>query len=414
MTLICLGLSCRTAPLDLRERLAYTPAALHVALSRRAAKEVVILSTCNRLEVYAVGGAEELKSLISLIEGTQKIPRDSFVPYLYRYAGAEAALHLCRVATGLDSMILGEPQILGQVTEAYETALDAGAAGPVLTALFRAAIRAGKRARTETAIARNPASISSVAVRLAEKTVGNLAGRRVLVVGAGEMATLAVEALRARGVQQIKVVNRTPRRAAVLAEQGGGEALRFDQLAEAIHWSDVVITCTGAPNTHIDQPMVRRAVADRTQPLVVIDIAVPRDVDPAVGQLPRVHLFDIDCLRNHLDSALAERRNEIPHVETIVAEEVSAFETWLRGADIMPVVADLRAKAERIRQRELERALRSLPDLDPKTRQHIERLSKSLVNKLLHDPTLRLKAEASNGRADEYAAAVRYLFALND
>jgi glutamyl-tRNA reductase len=428
MAILCIGLNHHTAPLELRERLSFSPLAVSEALARFASgresrsrdfTELAILSTCNRLELYAnVATGPDARSdpfapLLDVLFETRGLPIVEFELHLYRYMELAAAEHLCRVASGLDSMILGEPQILGQVAEAYEAAIRHDAVGPILSELFRAAIRAGKRARTETAISRNPASAGSVAVRLAEQVVGELAGRRVVVVGAGEMGELAVEALRARGVRQIAVVNRTRQRAIELAERWGGEALSFEHLTEAIHKADIVITSTGAPHAIINPAIAREALADRAeQPLVLIDIAVPRDVHPDVCEIPGVHLFDIDHLHSRLEGAIAERQNEIPRVEAIVAEEVATFDSWLRGVDILPVIADLRAKAESIRQRELRRALRRLPDLDPRMREQIEHLSESLINKLLHEPTLRLRAEAGNGHTAEYAQTVRHLFGL--
>lgn len=426
MQILCLGLSHHTAPIELLERLNFSAPALKAALARfgcgrdshpAGLAEFAILSTCNRLELYALAspGAdqnEQFTTLADFLVETRGVPASEFESHLYQYAGPKAVEHLCRVAAGLDSLILGEPQILGQVADAYESTLASGAAGPVLTALFRAAIRTGKRARSETAISRNPASVSSVAVRLAEQIVGDLPARRVLVIGAGEMGELAVEALRARGVHQMTVVNRTHRRAVELAERWSGEALSFEYLTEAVRAADIVISSTGAPHVIIDSDIVRRAMIDRTRPLVLIDIAMPRDVEPAVSGVPGVHLFDLDHLHARLDGAIAERRSEVPRVEAIVAEEVMAFESWLREVDILPVITDLRTKAERIRQRELARALHHLPDLDPETRQHVERLSESLVNKLLHEPTHQLRAEAGNGHAAEFVQTVRRLFGL--
>jgi glutamyl-tRNA reductase len=427
MQILCLGLSHSTAPIELRERLDFPALALKPALARfgcgrdsrsNSITEFAILPTCNRLELYALAPNDTdhqrdlFAALIDFLVETRGVPAVEFEPHLYRHAGSEAVEHLCCVAAGLDSMILGEPQILGQVGDAYDAALTAGAVGPVLSALFRTAIRAGKRARTETAISRNPASVSSVAVRLAEQIVGELAARHVLIVGAGEMGELAVEALRARGVRQVTVVNRTRHRAVELAERWGGEALSFEYLAEAVHAADIVISSTGAPHIIIDSEIARRAMTNRARPLALIDIAMPRDVDPAVGDIPGVHLFDLDHLHTRLDGAIAERQSEVPRVEAIVAEEVSVFDSWLRGVDILPVITDLRVKAERIRQRELARTLHYLPDLDPEARQHIERLSESLVNKLLHEPTRQLRAEAGNGHAAEYTQTVRRLFGL--
>ena len=430
--ILCLGLGYRTAPVELRERLNYTPAILDNAFSHLRSQldlrpngihELAILSTCNRLEFYAAVSAHPLQSqhpdpfapLVNLIVETRGLSAAEFETRLYRHTSPHAVEHLCRVASGLDSMILGEPQILGQVADAYEAALRHRAVGPVLSALFRTAIRAGKRARTETAISRNPASISSMAVKLAEQVIYPLAGCRVAVVGAGEMGELAIEALRARGAGQITVVNRTPQRALELADRLGACALGFGQLAEAIRDADIVIVSTGAPHTIIGPEMVRDAMTHRqTRPLVLIDIAVPRNVDAAVREIAGAHLFDIDQLYARLENAVNGRQSEIPHVEAIVAQEVSNFEAWSRGIEIMPTITDLRTKAEHIRQRELDRTLRHLPNLDPETRKHIEHLSESLINKLLHEPTRRLRAQAGNDQAAEYAQAVRHLFDLGD
>jgi glutamyl-tRNA reductase len=417
MTLLCLGLSHHTAPVELRERLHVPANALNVAHAPRAIlDEWALLSTCNRLEVYAVARTPDFDALIGLIESIGDVPRGNFAARLYRHADADAALHLCRVAAGLDSMILGEPQILGQVNRAYETALNRGSAGPILSALFRAAIHAGKRARAETAIGRNPASISSVAVKLAQRVVDDWAAAQVLIVGAGEMAELSVAALRSRGVrmENVHIANRTPERAAQLARCWGAGALSLDRLPEALANADIVIASSGAPGV-IASDVVRAAMAQRPdRPLVLIDIAVPRNVEVGVSDLPNVYRYDIDDLQAHLDAAAAGREREVPRVEAIVVEEVEAFMRWLRGREVAPVIAGLRAKADAIRRAELDRTLRYLPHLGQTERQHIEMLAESLVNKLLHDPTLRLKAEAGRGRTAEVAAAARHLFALDE
>jgi glutamyl-tRNA reductase len=434
MQILCLGLSHHTAPVEVRERLQYSPDALRATLARcgcgreahpPSISELVILSTCNRLELYAAvsgaqGSAEEraesalFAPLLSFIAETRSMPVAEFETHLYQHEGPEAVEHLCRVAAGLDSMILGEPQILGQVTEAYQEALGQGAVGPVLSALFRTAIRVGKRVRTETAISRNPSTVGSVAVKLAGAVVGDLASARVLILGAGEMAELAVEALRTRGAGHISVVSRTRDRATQLAQRWGAQALTFEQLAEALAAADIVIASTAAPHVLVTPDLARAAIARRPErPLIFIDIAVPRNVDPDVSRLPNVHCYDIDDLQSRLNGALAEREREIPRVEAIVAEEASAFTEWLRGLDIAALIAELRVRADALRRAEVEKTLRRLPHLDETERQRIEALAESLVNKLLHAPTLRLKAEAGNGHAAEYAAAARYLFALD-
>lgn len=420
MTLFCLGISHRTAPVEIRERLNASSAALQNQLNQvsqradQSLKEFVILSTCNRLEVYALAPLESVPVLVKIIAETSGLPLEEVTTHLYQPLAREAVIHLCRVAGGLDSMILGEPQILGQVTEAYEAALQHGA-GPILSALFRTAIHAGKRARLETAIGRNPSTVSSVAVKLAEKSVGDLTSAHVLIVGAGEMAELAVEALRSRGTSEITVLNRTPDRAAQLAQRWGGRALTFEQTTSALAAADIVITSTDAPHVLITPDLTQTALAQRPErPLVFIDIAVPRDVDPEVGRLPNVSYYDIDDLETHLNGAVAQREQEIPKVEAIIAEETEKFLDWLRDREVMPVIADLRMMADTIRRAEVEKTLHHLPQLSAAEQRHVEALAEALVNKLLHAPTQRLKAEAENGHAAEYAAAVRYLFGLDE
>ena len=418
----CLGVSHRTAPIALREQLNYPPAELETALLawRLAGRgELVILSTCNRLELYAVrapGAAEPaFEALLAFVAETRGHSATELSDAFYRLTGSAASAHLGRVAAGLDSMVLGEPQILGQVAGAHALAAAHGAAGPVLGALFRAAVHAGKRARAETGISRHPSTISSVAVRLAEQAAGPLAERQVLVIGAGQMAELAVQALRGRGAATLRVTiaNRTVARAAALAGRWGARAVALDNLPEALAAADVAVAVTGAPGFVLTPENAGPALAARPErPLVLIDIAVPRDVDPAVRALPNVRYYDLDDLEAHLQGVLAERQQAVPRVEAIVADEMARFEDWLRALAMAPVIADLRAKADAIRRAEVDKTLRRLPNLTPDERQQIELFSEALVNKLLHDPTGRLKAEAGNGHAAEYAAAVRELFSL--
>ena len=318
MQILCLGLSHHTAPLDLRERLHYSPTALKAALARFGCGhnacptgliELAILSTCNRLELYAVSHADRFEPLIDFVADTTGMAASDFEPHLYRHLNADAVQHLNRVAAGLDSMILGEPQILGQVTEAYELGLSQRSIGPVLSALLRAAIHTGKRARTETAISRNPASVSSVAAHLAESIVHDLSTAQIVVLGAGDMAELAVEALRKRQATHITVINRTHDRAAQLAARWDARALTFEQLTPALIAADIVITSTGAPHILIKPPLVQDVMAQRPdRPLIFIDIAVPRDVDPDVNRLPNVRCYDIDQLEARVNGSLAERQ----------------------------------------------------------------------------------------------------------
>jgi glutamyl-tRNA reductase len=339
-----------------------------------------------------------------------------FRDYLYFYSGREAVEHLAQVVTGLDSLVLGEPQILGQVTGAYMQAVEAHTTGPVLNALFQAMIRTGKRARAETQISSRPASVSSVAIALAQKVVGNLNGHSILIAGLGEMGQLALNAVRKRGATRIALANRSRERAEALAAEWGGHVYGLEELPQALAEADVVICATGAPQAIISAAAVRQAMAARQKrALVLIDIAVPRDVDPAVEQVKNVHLFNMDDLQEGLDEALAARQREVPRVEAIIAEEMADLDMEFRKLAVRPLITDLRQRAEAIRRQELERTLRHLgDDLDPETLKHVQHLSRSLVNKILHEPTVRLREKATNGQASKYADTVRDLFDLNN
>lgn len=424
--IVCLGLSHHTAPLALRERISCALPEEHGLLdlvnasSGRfdAVVEIALLSTCNRIELYAVvdapvAGARQ--TLVDYLASIHPVDPASFADHLYFYRGQKAIEHLAQVAAGLDSLVLGEPQILGQVNDAYMKSVEAQTVGPVLNALFRGAIRTGKRARTETAISSNPASVSSVAITLAEHFAGNLDRQQLLIVGLGEMGQLALSALRKRKIDNIALANRSRERAERLATRWNGRTYTLEQLPQALAAADSVICATAASHTVIDAATVRQAMAQRQRrPLVIIDIAVPRDVEPDVAAVPGVHLFDIDDLQENLDEALAARQQEIPKVEAIIAEEVAQLQAEVRALTIKPVIVDLRQKAEAIRQRELERTLRFLgDDVDAETLKHVQHLSRSLVNKLLHEPTTRLRERATDGHATEYEATVRDLFDLN-
>jgi len=338
-----------------------------------------------------------------------------FDGHLYHHTGMEAVAHLCQVAAGMDSMVLGETQIMGQVTGAYENALDSIAAGPIIHAVFRSAIRTGKRVRSETAFSRNPASMSSVAIATAQDVLGDLADKHILVVGLGEMGMLTLRALHARQLPQISVANRSPERAKPVSKHWGFRVYTLDELPEAMAQADVVISATAAPGAVIGADAVRGAMDGRTgRDLVLVDIAVPRDVDPSAGEVPGVHVVDADDLKVSLDRALEARKKEIPKVEEIIAQESVGCEIELQERALRPVITDLREKAELIRRGEIERTLRHLPDIDPKTIEHIHYLSRAIVNKLLHEPTVRLKRSARQGLHDEYTSTVRHLFDLPD
>ncbi len=420
MHIYCLGLNHTTAPISLREKLDFSEEALQAALARLGCgsglehiTELIILSTCNRVELYAVSSEsvfDELETFLSEARGFQV---QELRPHLYRLKDAEAIQHILRVAAGLDSLVVGEPQILGQVTHALELARGQGAAGQLLNRLFQAAIHAGKRARAETGISRNPASVSSLAASLCERAHPDLKAAQVVVLGAGEMAELAVEALRKRGVEKILVVNRTLERAHGLAGRWNAQSATFESIREALAQADILIASTGAPHTLIHTEMVEHIMAQRPhRSLVLIDIAVPRDIDPEVARIPLVRLYDIDNLNEHLEQSLAERSSEVPLVEAILVEEQAQFMDFMASLNMLPLIADLRQQAEAIRQNELEKTLNRLPDLTEAERMRIEAMTQALVKKLLDSPTRRLKAEAASSHASEFAMIARTLFDL--
>lgn len=419
MSIHCIGLNHTTAPLALREQLAFSEEQIRAALARQSCHhsgqtstitELLILSTCNRTEMYAVSSQRNFSALEDFLAATRGVDVGKFHTHLYRIADMEAVSHLFQVSAGLNSLVLGEPQILGQVTRAFELARGVGSAGPLLSRLFQNAIHAGKRVRTETAIARNPASVSSLAASVAEKSLGNLQTASVVVLGAGEMAELTVEALRQRGVIKIRVINRTLERAMELAQRWGAEASTFESLENSLCTADILISSTGAPHTLISAEMVR--AAHRARLLVLVDIAVPRDIDPACADLPLVQLFDMDSLNAHLEESLAERAAEVPQAQRILAEEEARFGDFLHSLEMLPLITTMRQQAEEIRLAELEKTLRRMPHLSPQERARIEAMTQALVKKLLESPTRRLRAEATCPHAPEYATVARTLFGL--
>ncbi len=420
-TIHCLGLNHRTADLDLRERVAFSEEDIRAALARLGCgtngsrpvgvSEMVILSTCNRTEIYATAPHEAFAALEAFLTDARGLPPEVLDGVLYRYRDADAVRHLFRVAAGLDSLVLGEPQILGQVTRAWELARGQGTVRAVLGRLFQTAVHTGKRARTETAISHNPASVASMAVHLAAQTVRDFAAARVLVLGAGEMAEQAVESLRVRGGRRVRVMNRTLSKAEALAARWQAQATTFEHLLDGLAWADIVIASTGAPHTLVHRRHVVEALRRRPErPLVLLDIALPRDVDADVGGLDGVQLYDLDALQDHLADALAARQAAVPQVEAIVEEETAAFMAYLRTLDVAPIIQALRARAEEVRQAELEKTLRKMPHLSEEERARLEALTRAIVNKILHHPTVALKEAAQGPRAAETAAIARRLF----
>ena len=420
MQIFCLGLNHITAPVELREQLLLNEDAIRSALARLACghltssiAELVIISTCNRTELYAASSHMAITELEDFLSDACGMPAQQFRPYSYRYENLDAASHLFEVAAGLDSLVIGEPQILGQIVRALELSRGQNMAGPVLNRLFQSAIHAGKRARTETGISRHPASVSSLAASLAERVVHPIAEAQVVILGAGEMAELAVEALRKRGANRILVVNRTLERAHTIADRWGAEIRTFENLDAALVSADILISSTGAPHTILSAEMVKHAMQARAQrPLVLIDIAVPRDIDPEAANIPHVKLYDIDNLQDKLEGALARRMAEVPQVKSILEEEISEFAEYMKSLEMIPIIADIRQQAEAIRQAMLEKTLRRLPDLTEAERDRIEAMTQALVKQILHAPTNRLRAEATCPHAPEYAAVARTLFGL--
>ncbi len=422
MHLICIGLNNTTAPLELRENLAISEENARFAMAKMGCgdqfqqiHEMVILSTCHRLEFYLVSSQLDFQQIELFISESTGVPLENFYPSLYRFVDDEVVDHLYRVACGLDSVVVGEPQILGQVTRSIELALECGSCGAVLSNLFRSAIYTGKRARTETTISRNPASVSSLAAAIAARQIEDLPGSQVLVIGAGEMAELAVEALRKRGVIKITVINRTFPKAQELARRWKANALTYEQLGESLKEADIVISSTSAPHIIISLSFMENIMQQRLhRPLLMIDIALPRDIDPSIGRLPDVHLYNLDTLNEQVAQVLVNRDAEVPVVEDIILEEKSKFLQYMKTLDMLPIIADLRKQAEFIRTRELKRSFQHLPDLNEMERKRIDALTRALVKKILDSPTRRLRAEADCPHATQFATVARILFDLQE
>jgi glutamyl-tRNA reductase len=421
MHIHCLGINHTTASINLREQLYFNAESIQEAAIqlncgcyREQVRELVILSTCNRIKLYAVSDHNDPDDLIAFLADVRIVKASLFSPHSYHFTDKKAVRHLLRVASGLDSLVLGEPQILGQVADALEIARQTGSIGPILSRLFQRAIHAGKRARSETFIARNPASISSLAASIAEASIHNLAQAQVVILGAGEMAELAVEALRKRGALKIMVLNRTLERAELLAKRWQAKASTFENMNQALFEADILISSTGAPHTILHPGNLKEILEKRpTRPLLIIDIAVPRDIDSSCGDLPGVFLYDMDSLQDDLNHSLSEREAEVPKVEAIIVEEADKFIEFIKSLEILPLIKEVRQHAEGIRKAELEKTLRHLPGLSEAEKTSIEAMTNALVKKLLDTPTNRMRAEANTPAASEYAGMVRSLFGLS-
>jgi glutamyl-tRNA reductase len=411
--LIVAGISHTTAPIEVREKLAFRPReALHeLARLRNDAliREGVVLSTCNRIELYAVEDSDAALPRISSLL-SDRLGEDA-ARFMYVRRDREAASHLFSVASGLDSMILGEAQVQGQVKEAWEECR--AESGPILNRLFQSALLSASRAREETGIGRGAASVSSAAVQLAKKIFGGLGGSRAMILGAGDVAELALECLLKEGVRVAIVANRTHDRALSLAERHGATAMRYDQCWESLRDMDVVICSTASRVPVVTVSRVRRSIEARgDRPLCILDIALPRDVEAAVGELDNVFLYDLDDLRAAAAANLEQREEDVPAAREIIAQEVQKYWDWVAGLAAVPVVREFRDEMDRLRSTELAAAFRRLGPLSPEQAEAIEHFSKSLMNKFLHEPSVRLKAAAANGRGLGVVDAARYLFAL--
>jgi glutamyl-tRNA reductase len=413
MALVVLGISHRGAPVDIRERVAFTSADARRTVEdlrvSAGVREGILLSTCNRTEFYVVEGDEDAAPAVWKTLSARLGEEASGYGYVMRER--EAVAHLFGVASGLDSMVLGEAQIHGQVRDAWENCRQVS--GAVLNRLFQTSLLVAGRVRNETSISRGAASVSSAAVQLAKKIFGALAGRRAMVLGAGEMAELALECLVAEGVRAAIVANRTFERATDLAARHGATAMHYDDCWSQLADVDILLCSTASPHPVVHTAQITPSLPARgDRPLCVLDIALPRDVDASVGSLDNVFLYNIDDLQAVIASSLERRRSDLPSAEQLIGEETERYWDWVAGLEAVPVVTQFRAEMERVRARELAEALKRLKHLTPDEQAVVERLSHSIMNKFLHEPSVRLKAAAANGRGLGVVDAARYLFGL--
>jgi glutamyl-tRNA reductase len=417
------GANFRSAPLELLERLAidreHRPKALAGLLDREHVHEAVVVSTCNRVEIYTAisrfhGAAGDVRRFLADLHG---LSLEEFADHLYDYYEERAVQHLFGVAAGVDSMVVGEAQILGQIREAFQAAQAERSVGAVLSALFTRAIKVGRRARSETAIGTGMASTVTVGLRVATGQLGDLAGRRVLLVGAGSLARLAGRTLREAGVGELVVANRTMATGAALARELGGRAVPLDRVADELALADLAVAATAGSSPTVGAAAVASALARRERPggpgpLVLLDLGVPRDVEPGVRGLPGVVLADLDALRAVLETDEGPRR-EVERVRSLIARETGAFMGGQREARLTPTIRALRSRAEQVRQQELAKASTRLAGLDDRQRAAVEAVTRGLVNKLLHDPMVRGKTLAARPDGDLYVAALRELYGLD-
>ena len=419
MSIVVIGVNHRTSPVELLERVSIhdtaMPKALHNLIVKDDIREVVVLSTCNRTEVYAVaerfhGAYDDIRDFLCETSG---MPAGDITPHLYSQHDEAAVSHLFEVAAGLDSAVLGESEIVGQVRDAWERAMGEGVSRSTLNLLFRHAIEVAKRARPETAISRSTASVSHAAVEMAEEILGSLRGRNVLVVGAGEMGEGVATALARAGAGGVVVANRSLERGEALADRVGARLVGMDDLGTELSRADVVVSCTGAGTFVVTESLLASARGRSGDPLLVVDIALPRDVDPAVGSLPGVVLRDLDDLKTWANRGLEKRSAEVTQVRSIVGEETERFVLEQAQRQASPLIAQLREAVESIRESEIERMSGRMSGFDEDQRAVVEAITRGIVAKLLHNPSVRLREAAGTPQGERLSAAVRDLFDLH-
>ena len=420
MDLVLVGISHRTAPIELRERLSFSSEQLAESLQRLKAREhveeAIIISTCNRTELVASGPAGRglSKIVAGFLSEERGVPEKELHPVLYRYHSYEAVNHLFRVTASLDSMVLGEPQIVGQVKEAYHLACDAGTCGPTLNRLFHKTFQVAKRVRSETKIAENAVSVSYAGVELARRIFGKLEGKEALLIGAGEMAELAVEHLLQSGLSRLTIANRTHERAAKLASRFGGYAIGWNDIDAELAKADIVISSAAAPHYVITKERMEKVMrARRFRPLFLVDLGVPRNIDPKAADAEGCYVYDLDDLESVVEENKKARYAEAQAAELIITAETEEFENYLNGLRVVPTIVTLRKRFDEIRRGEFEKALGKL-SLGDDERARIEHLTESIINKLLHEPISALKKAEADGQGSEVTQAVRRLFALDE
>ncbi|WP_018757009.1 glutamyl-tRNA reductase [Paenibacillus terrigena] len=421
MHILAVGLNYRTAPVEVRERFAIAEQALPEALQQlkatKSVLECVIVATCNRTEIYVVVDRLHMCGhfIRSFMEKWFQIPRQEFTNYLYIYEDDRALEHLFQVTSGLDSMVIGETQILGQMKDAFLLAQEYGATGTWFNMLFKQAITMAKRAHAETTIGEAAVSVSYAAVELGKRIFGQFSKKKVLILGAGKMSELTVKHLYANGADEVIVANRTLTRAEQLASKFNGRACSIQGGISLLYEVDIVISSTGADGFVLDVKQVQESMKKRkNRPIFMIDIAVPRDLDPAIGSIPNVFLYDIDDLEGIVESNLELRRKEATKIDAMIAKEIEAFRQWLKTLGVSPVIYALQQKSAQIHQDTMESLFKKLPDLDERQAKVIRKLTKSIVNQMLHDPILRIKEMAVEKNGDEAIEMFTQIFALEE